>query len=323
MVESAAPSPYQRAVALLDDGRSITEIHQTLIDEGLPEEDAQAVIRAVLGRPRADPPDEVGEPVSTLPEAPALLARPSPWSAFVANAIIAVLLIGFGVGTIAVMAPTGRVFALSGWAIIAGVMWFFAALGRALEGPSPAPPEELPDDSVRERCALHPTHASVGSCPRCGRFACTLCAPPRGFRPTQLCVTCESTSSVLAGKVRAAARAVSATLALTAVGFGAALVMAPPLPEDAPVKLPRGSPMVVATVFGALALAQWAMRHPAPGVVGAVLASLAVFAGLVVFDEVMTGVTLAVVGSMPVAVALMSWRLMEQRKGVAGATPRG
>lgn len=66
--------------------------------------------------------------------------------------------------------------------------------------------KELAAEDERSRCALHPTLASIGTCPRCGSFACGKCAPAAGFASGAVCMRCQSLPEVIRAREKKAAR---------------------------------------------------------------------------------------------------------------------
>lgn len=66
--------------------------------------------------------------------------------------------------------------------------------------------QTLAADDPRARCAHHPEHASVGTCPRCGSFSCAKCTPARGFADGAVCMHCQALPEVVAQRERRAAR---------------------------------------------------------------------------------------------------------------------
>ena len=67
-------------------------------------------------------------------------------------------------------------------------------------------------DDARAQCAVHPAHAAMGTCPRCGSYCCALCTPGRGFADGYVCMTCEALAEVQAQRRRGAARGAAVTL---------------------------------------------------------------------------------------------------------------
>lgn len=111
---------------------------------------------------------------------------------------------------------------MSGWISLWSFALFLAGLTRTITAWSPVRPSAekqeqarlalLDPTETRPRCAVHPAHAAMGTCPRCGSFCCALCAPGRGFRAGSVCMACQSLPEVRALRLTRASRGAAITL---------------------------------------------------------------------------------------------------------------
>lgn len=110
----------------------------------------------------------------------------------------------------------------SGWILRASLLIILGA-GRiatawSIERPSSTQQDEarhqmlLVQDDMQPRCALHPAHAAMGTCPRCGSYCCALCTPGRGFAAGRVCMKCQALPEVEATRRGGASRGAAVAL---------------------------------------------------------------------------------------------------------------
>ncbi|WP_224248128.1 hypothetical protein [Hyalangium gracile] len=263
---SATPpteTPWALAQRLVEQGLPVTTVRERLLRSGLPEEDVTTLLRALSLKSVAGP-GERGGPDQQPNELGVLVGMVK--AGLAANALLATGEAGAGKRMLDDLMGVTNSF-MGGALVDAPVV---PSQPNVTSSDSAAPEVarfEVADGSPR--CRVHPQLPSVGTCRRCGALACYTCAPRKGFGGTAFCAACEQHPAVHEARVRKVARGLAVTVGLEVVLllFIAPLLGTLPLSE----KLPVPSEVALSLPFAALALAQWFVRHPWPGAVGAVL----------------------------------------------------
>jgi hypothetical protein len=192
---------------------------QQLKAEGFPRE---AIVRELMaqGHPRADVEALlIDEAPDVVPDPPGTDGSGAP-----AQTLFGLLLLVAGV----VALVDGGVSLFSAGLILLGLVPLATAFQADRRAAAPLLAAQrtmvpLAPEDVRARCAVHPQYASIGNCPRCGSFACAMCAPARGFEAGVACMRCQALPEVVAARRKKAARQAAAWL-LTAPGMLALLI---------------------------------------------------------------------------------------------------
>ncbi|HYI01205.1 hypothetical protein [Hyalangium sp.] len=313
---SPTQTPWMLAQRLADQGLPLSAVREQLLQAGLPSEDVTTLLRALRLKSVAAPGDE---------RAPDAASAHAPSD--------------HGAGLLAGMAKAGVGAGLAlakgdldaGKLVLTGLLQATASFmqvglddGRVAPSQPKLAPSELaplelaPFDATdgSPRCQVHPRFPSVGTCPRCGALACYNCAPKQGFGGTEFCAACEQQPSVHEARVKKAARHLAATVFVEAVLLLTLMFVAPLLGTSQPSwggSIPYE--VALSLPFVVLGIVQGFVRHPWPGVVGAVVSGGLVPATLFVSpEEVPMGILMLLLAPM-VAMLFALDRLTTRRKG--------
>lgn len=127
---------------------------------------------------------------------------------------------------------------------------------------------KLPADATAARCPRHPDLASIGTCTRCGSFACRACAPFRNFPGAAVCLPCDSLPATRRSRVEDAQhQSATACFASAALWMFPGILVGMETGWWAYVLSVAG---LAAGILGALGLVQWFVRSiwPALGALG-------------------------------------------------------
>ncbi len=251
----AAPddeTPWALARRLAAEGVAPAAIAERLRARGLSEDELATVFGAVgLAPPERTPGTIEAEPE---PEEP---GGPLDFRALVAAAMIAG-------GVLLFFASRGRLLAIV--LVVGGIARLVAASRTGAERAARPEPRVLGPDEPGARCHAHPDHAAVGSCPRCGLFACERCVPAGGFGASVFCGPCERQPAMQAQRLRRSARLVAAGVFAQAGAWLADIAAGADLGLAEVVVA-----LVLAMPFLLLGAVQLLVRHPWPGITGSVL----------------------------------------------------
>ncbi|HLL00370.1 MAG TPA: hypothetical protein VK539_07300 [Myxococcaceae bacterium] len=308
---AATETPWELAQRLAAQGLPLSTVNEQLLRAGLPAEDAETLTRALQLRSVAGP----GE-------------KREADSGHGLNMLVGIAKVGLSARALLANGDLEGQRALDGMLqVTAGFMQ--VGLDQKPVAPTVAPPAVVPEVAPFEaedgapRCQVHSRVLSVSTCPRCAAHACYSCAPKNGPGGTEFCVTCEAQPSVHEPRVRMAARRVAVALFAEAVLLLALMLFAPllgasqgsewgPVPVEAALGL----------FFVVLGSMQWFVPHPAPGVVGAVVAGGLLPASIAATPEQVPTETLVLL-LVPMAVMLFTLdRLATRRKALLALRKR-
>jgi hypothetical protein len=297
------------AQRLAEQGLPLSTVSERLLKAGLPSEDVATLMRALRLKSVAAPGD--------APKGGA--ARDHG-----VNLLVGIANVGLGASTMLLKEELG-----AGKQVLNGLLQVTSGFmqvglddGRVIPSqPKPASSEPVPELAPIEaedgapRCQVHPRVLSVGTCPRCGALACYNCAPKKSFGGTELCAACEQQPTVHDARVRKAARRLAAALFAETVLI-LTLMFVSPLFGSSQSSGGGSIPYEVglSLAFVVLGVVQWFVRHPWPGVVGAVVSGGLLPATIVVSSEAVPTETLLLL-LVPMAAMLFALdRLVTRRK---------
>jgi hypothetical protein len=305
---AATETPWELAQRLVAQGLPLPAVSERLLQTGLPSEDVTTLLRALRLKSVATP----GE-------------RGPQQEPHVLGVLVGVAKAGLAANAFLATGETA-----AGKRMLTDLMGVTNSFMGAelVDAPvGPAQPKGAPSELVAPEgvafdvpdgtpcCQVHPRLPSTGTCPRCSALTCHSCAPKKGLGGTEFCAACEQLPKVHKERVRKAARRLAVTLPVEAVVLLALLFTAPVLGTfQSPWGLAIPSEVAVSLLFAALGLAQWLVRHPWPGVVGAVSSGGVILAPLFLSQQEVPASSLLLLLVPLAAILFMLERLSTRRK---------